>query len=588
MRLVAFFARAYPWQSLAMVVCLLLAAVSEAVGLSTLLPVLGLATEASAETGAPPPNPSPLESGIRQVLGAVGITPSLAGLIPVVIAAFWLKAVLVLLAKRQVGYTVAHVAADMRLELLRSLLSARWSYYTRQPLGAVANAMTTEAERTARSYHFVSQLVAEVIETLLYAGIALAVSWQAALGAVLGGAFTLATLNALVRRGNRAGVHQTWVLKSLLSRLTDTLQAVRMLKATGREGLVGPLLEADTQRLNRTQQKLVFSKEALMALQEPILMTIVLAGLFVAVAYWQMAIASVMVLVLVFTRALNSLNKVQRKYQIAMAEASAVWSLVELIERARSQREESHGTHPPHLERGIRLEGVGVSYDDRPVLRDLDIEIPAGELTLLVGPSGAGKSTIADLVTGLVRPDVGRVSIDGLSLDEIDIGAWRRQIGYVPQDLPMLHDSVRTNVTLGQANVSDAEVERALREASAWDFVSAMPDGMDSSVGERGTLLSGGQRQRIAVARALLHEPQLLVLDEATAALDAEAAASVWRAVQKLRGKTTILAITHQLGLVASADRAYRIEDGRAVRVATTSSPGSSGAPRVAAAAERS
>jgi ATP-binding cassette subfamily C protein len=575
MRLLRYFARAYPWESLVMVLCLLAAALAEAVGISTLLPVLSLATNPEAAT--PPANSSALERSARAVFDAVGISPTLKGLIPVIIGAFLVKAGLVLLAKRQVGYTVARIAADLRLQLLRSLLAARWSYYTRQPLGAVANAMTSETDRASRSYHFAAQLVADLMQAGLYASIAIAVSWRAALGAALGGAVTLLALNTLVHTGRRAGKRQTRVQKSLLTRLSDTLQAVKLLKASHREGLVGPLLEHDTRELYKAQRKLVLSTEALQALQEPMLITVVLLGLWLAVTRWGLPAASVVVLVFVFMRALSAVNRVQRRFQVTAAHGSAVWSLVGLIDGAREAREVATGTGEPCLQQGIRLEGVRVEYPGSTILDDLSLEIPAGCITALIGTSGAGKSTIADLVTGLVAPECGEVRIDGTPLTELDMARWRQGIGYVPQEMPMLHDSIRVNVTLGEPGVSAAQVEAALREASAWDFVAELAGGIEASVGERGTLLSGGQRQRIAIARALLHRPRLLILDEATAALDPGGEAAVWAAVEKLRGHTTVLAISHQPGVTRIADRIYRIEDGGAVQVTAGDLPAENG-----------
>ena len=140
-------------------------------------------------------------------------------------------------------------------------------------------------------------------------------------------------------------------------------------------------------------------------------------------------------------------------------------------------------------------------------------------------------------------------------------------IGYVPQETLMLHDSVRVNVTLGDPKLTDADAERALRDAGVWDVVTRLPGGLDASVGERGSLLSGGQRQRIAIARALVHEPRLLILDEATANLDLESEQAVWDTVAGLRGKTTVVAISHQPALVGVADRIYRIEGGAASRI---------------------
>jgi ATP-binding cassette subfamily C protein len=170
-------------------------------------------------------------------------------------------------------------------------------------------------------------------------------------------------------------------------------------------------------------------------------------------------------------------------------------------------------------------------------------------------------------LTGLVRPDAGRVLVDGVPLEALDLGSWRRCVGYVTQETLLFNDTIRTNVTLGDPAVGDADVERALRDAGAFDFVAARAEGLAAPVGERGGLLSGGQRQRIAIARALVHRPELLILDEATAALDPEAEAAVWASVAELRGKTTVVAISHQPTLLGVADRTYRIEKQHATRV---------------------
>jgi ATP-binding cassette subfamily C protein len=157
--------------------------------------------------------------------------------------------------------------------------------------------------------------------------------------------------------------------------------------------------------------------------------------------------------------------------------------------------------------------------------------------------------------------------VDDVPLREIDARAWRRTIGYVPQEHVLLHDTILHNVTLGDPSLGEADAERALRAAGAWDFVAEQPEGLHTPVGERGSALSGGQRQRILLARALVHEPQLLILDEATSALDPETEREVWRTLAALRGRMTLLAISHRPALVEEADRVYRLEKGRAVLV---------------------
>ena len=169
-----------------------------------------------------------------------------------------------------------------------------------------------------------------------------------------------------------------------------------------------------------------------------------------------------------------------------------------------------------------------------------------------------------------MRPDTGTVRIDGVPLEALDLERWRAMIGYVPQELFLLHDSVRLNVSLGDPELSEADVVSALRDAGALEFVNALPEGLDASVGERGMLLSGGQRQRIAIARAIVHRPQLLVLDEATAALDADHETAIWQTVARLGEHTAVVAISHQPALTQFADRVYRIQGGKVEREVST------------------
>jgi len=564
-----YFVRAYPWQSFVVLLCLLLAALTEGIGISAVLPLVSIATKSSSaveESSAP----SEYETWVRNGLERAGIEPALGSLLTLIAVAFWLKGLLLLLSKRRVGYTVAQIATDLRLGLLRALLATRWSFYTRQPVGAAANAMATEADRASNAYRYLALIASYGVEATLYTGIALAISWRATLAAALAGVFTVSVLYALVRMSSRAGRKQTRLLKSLLGRLTDALQAVKLLKATGRESSIGPLLADDTQRLNRQLQRRVLAQEAMRALQEPLLVSLVCAGLYVALDVLDMPSSSIGVLLVIFVRSLTRVNSMQSKYQAMVTESSALWSLVDLIEHAKAEREHTGGSVAPRLERSVALRDVCVSYEGRPVLDGLSLELPAGRITAIVGSSGTGKTTIVDLITGLVEPESGEITVDGTPFREIDLRAWRETVGYVPQEMLLLHDSIRTNVTFGDPDVTDAQIESALRDAGAWDFVSRLPEGIDSSVGERGALLSGGQRQRIAIARALVHRPRLLVLDEATAALDAASEAAVWTSVEQLRGKTTVVAISHQPALTKIADRVYRIENGQAIESAPT------------------
>jgi ABC-type multidrug transport system fused ATPase/permease subunit len=203
-------------------------------------------------------------------------------------------------------------------------------------------------------------------------------------------------------------------------------------------------------------------------------------------------------------------------------------------------------------------------------LRELSVAIKSGEIVGFIGASGAGKSTLVDLILGLLSPDAGSVRIDGHDMRG-NPRSWQNQIGYVPQTIYLTDDSLLRNVAFGVADgaIDEAAVWRALRAAQLEEFVRDLPEGLQTSMGERGVRLSGGQRQRIGIARALYRDPKVLFLDEATSALDTATERGVMQAVLALRGTKTIIIVAHRMSTVENCDRLYRLDHGRVVEQGT-------------------
>jgi ATP-binding cassette subfamily C protein len=567
MRLMLTFFRAYPWQTLVMLLALMFAGFAEGIGLSALLPLLNIAirSDVNSDTDAAPAELNEYERLVNDLLQAAGISPSIGVMLLIIVTGGTLKGLLLLVANKQVGYTAAKVATDLRLEMLRAVLRSRWEYYLSQPAGKLANSLATEAHRSSQAFVNGSLMITFFIQTLIYGAVAIAVSWKATLISITAGLIIVAISHfLLVRMASKAGKRQTGLLVALVSRLTDTLQSVKPLKAMAREYLANAVLAMETSRLNKTLRRQVYSTTMLNAFQEEMMIIVLAAGMFIALVQYEMPLATVLVLVIVLGKLLKQLSKVQRQYQRMVIGESAYWSIKQTIDQARETEEQLVEGRAPALLHGIRFDSVHFTYDGCRVLDGLTMEVPAGSLTMLVGPSGAGKTTIIDLLTGLLQPQSGSILIDGTSLQELDTRAWRQMIGYVPQETVLLHDSILHNVTLGDPALGEADAERALKEAGAWKFIAMLPEGINSTVGERGGKLSGGQRQRIMIARALVHRPRLLILDEATSSLDPASEAAICHTLEQLRGDLTILAISHQTALVRAADHVYRLEKGQA------------------------
>jgi ATP-binding cassette subfamily C protein len=562
MKLFFALSRSYPKQTALALGSLLLASLIEGIGLVTMLPLLATQSPDMAAR-----LPKGLTRVVQQALDFVGLTPTIGMLLLIIVTIITLKCVLVLLANRQVGFTVALVSADFRLEFIRSLLSARWEYYLRQPVGALVNSITGEVGRATMAYLHSMKIIALMAQSAVYTGIAMLVSLQATLVALVVGSMIIYLLNRFVHTSRRAGVKQSRLARSFLVRLADNMQSIKPLKAMARENLAGALLENDSSKMKRAAQRDIVSGEALRALQEPAFTILIASGLYVALVHFGMSFGSVLVLAFLLLRVLSYLGRIQRDYQRLVACESGYWAIRAEIDRAKNESESPLTGITPVLRRSIRFDNVGFKYKELWIVRNAALTIPAGGITAIVGSSGAGKTTIVDLITALLEPQEGGIWIDDLPLQQVDRRAWRRMIGYVPQDTVLLHDTVARNVTLGDPELTDADAEAALRAAGIWNFVSGLPEGLRAIVGERGGMLSGGQRQRISIARALAHKPRVLILDEATNALDAETEAAICRTLETLRGELTIIAISHQSPLVNVADRVYRIGDGKATLV---------------------
>jgi len=556
MRLLRTFVSRYPWESVFLVVALLLSGVADGIGLSALLPTLQLTLQ------DPAAERDEFTQFIGDALDRMGISPTLGILLTLILVAIITKNVLIFIASQRIGYIAADVATELRMSLLRGMIASRWAFFTRQSGGALANAMATEAWRASNAYVFAVRVLASVVEAAVYLAVAVIASWQATLLCIAAGIFVLSASHVLVRMARRAGERQTVWYRALLASLTDLLASVKTFKAMGRDQVAGEVLKFETGKLRRALRRQVLSEAGLESAQESLLALVIVGGIYLALVVFDVGLAIVTFMVLVLGQTLKRIGKVQKQYQKMLSCESAYWALRHTIEDAEAHAEQSAGTASVKLAHGIRFDHVSFAYGEHRILTDASFDIPAGKITCLVGDSGAGKTTVADLVIGLIHPDSGEVSVDGVPLADLDLETWRRSIGYVPQENLLLHDTILNNVTLGDPTLTEADAIHALEAAGASEFVGRSEEGLHAVVGERGTRLSGGQRQRIMIARALAHGPRLLILDEATSALDAATEAGICATLRSLTGQLTILTVSHQPAMADIANRVYRLRGG--------------------------
>ncbi|TDU31868.1 ATP-binding cassette subfamily C protein [Panacagrimonas perspica] len=545
-------------RNLAVAGCVVLASIFEGFGLATLLPLI-------AVLGEDPSSASGISRSILDALGRIGLSHDPRVLLAIVVAGMLLKAVMMLVALRQVGHAVADVANSLRTDLIGSLIHARWSYYVRQPIGRLNSALSSEATKAGEAYNAATQMLSQALQALVYLMVALLASWKLALVAILISGVMIASLNRLLVSAKQNARTQMRMLRGLLARLTDVLIGIKPMKAMSRQARFSLLFQRDLAVMKKASRRQVFAKHLNKVLQEPILGIFLVAGLYVALKTLQMPIGEVIMLSLLLVKIVSTVGKAQQELHNLHSHGGGFESVHGAILEARAAQEDLRAGKAPTFAQSVEFRDVVFGHAAHRTIDGVNLRIGVGDLIALTGPSGAGKTTLIDLLLGFHRPQSGDIVVDGVPLGEIDLSQWRTMIGYVPQELNLFHDTVAGNVSLGDPRFSDADIEHAIRQAGAWDFVQRLPEGVQTVVGERGGALSGGQRQRIALARALVHRPRLLILDEATSALDPESEALIVRNVADLAvsERLTVISVTHHPAWLAVASRVERLEKGR-------------------------
>jgi len=545
----------YPMHSVIVIFAIVISGLAESLSILTMLPLLQLGLVRGDNQTTINEDGSNLTEAFNIFFSSLGVEPTLIILLSLIVTMFAVKSLATLIAQAYVGIVSARVSSDLRLDLIKVLLSASWNFLTKKSSGRFSNSFSSEAQRASNTYLSAWNMVSSVIQTLMFVFASAMVSTEILFYGLGAGILIMSLLHWTVVLSRLAGQSETILMNELISRLNDTLHGIKPIIVMGLSWPILKILRRDTEGLRQAQNKQAFAMAAQGNLPEPLMIFILACGVYYGLEYTDVTLAHIFVVALFFNRMVGRITKFQKFYQMINVSQSAYHSIHEIISEAKESILPNNGSQVIRaLEKSISIKNMSFSYDQTPVFSNLNLEIPAKKLTTITGPSGVGKTTIADLISGLLSPSSGEILIDGKSQRDIDMSAWRQRIGYVPQELFLFHETIRNNITLREETINDKEIWHVLQRCGAQEFISELDEKLDTVIGERGSKLSGGQRQRIMIARALIRDPEIIILDEATTSLDPEIEKNICSSIKEISKSVTILAISHQSAMKEAAD----------------------------------
>jgi len=463
---------------------------------------------------------------------------------------------------------IGHSAiTDLRNQLYAKLIRQPIGFFQHQPAGRLISTVINDVERARLA---LSEYLADVFRQgfglLVFLAVLLKIDWRMALGSMFLLPMVVWPVGKLGRRIRRSVANSQDRLGELSQILQETVSGNRVVKAFGMEDFEISKFRVAAQGLLRETLRWVRAyalSSPLMDLLQPVVIALLLLYARQRIRLHELTLGLFVAFVYALFKSYEPVKRMGTIYQQFQQAQGATTQVFSYLDLAEEEHDAPNASPLPAFSRKIVFDQVSFSYDSTPVLREINLEARKGEVIALVGSSGGGKTTLVNLLPRFYEPTSGSIRIDGVDVREVTIRSLREQIAMVTQENILFHDTVWNNICYGLTNIPREKVIAAAQAALAHDFIMELPQGYDTVIGERGTRLSGGQRQRIAIARAILKDSPILILDEATSELDAESEMFVQKALANLMVGRTTFVIAHRLSTIRRADKILVLEDGQ-------------------------
>jgi subfamily B ATP-binding cassette protein MsbA len=498
----------------------------------------------------------------------MGLSLALQTILVTLIVFFVIKGILTYLGNVYNVHIRQYFLRNLRLTLLRNFNYIKFKSYIQWDTGRIQNVFTTETERITNSFVHYFRTLNQGVNVAVYAGFALTVDPKFASLVIVGGGFTHFVYSYFYKLSRKASRNLSSGNSKFHGLVIQHINNFKYLKATGRHLFYGKKLEETVLDIEEQNKKLGVYGAALSSIREPLMIIIVALVIYIQTQVLNEPLGPILISLLFFYRALSSLNAMQSTWNLFIKFSGSIENVESFGNELKQNKEAKNGTLIFESDfKDLTLKMVCFAYGEINVIDKVNLIIKKNESIAFVGESGSGKTTLVNIISGLLKPSQGSYLIDGKELKDLNISQFQKRVGFITQEPVIFSTSIFNNISFFAEKTEETKAcfWRAIKDAALEDFMINLNNNEDEDLGSNGVNISGGQRQRIAIARELYREIDILILDEATAALDGETERMIQDSLDQLKGKYTIITVAHRLATIKNADRVVLMDHGKIV-----------------------
>ena len=469
-----------------------------------------------------------------------------------------------------INYIKVRITSDYeektRSELLDETLKTAWPYLLKQKLGHLENVLMVDVERSASLLGQIGGAIMVITGLIMYVAVAMNISVYITLVTLILGGVMFLIFKPLIYKTRVVAYKTTRMNKKVAHYVNENILGLKAVKALDVGGKISKIAEKYFKELKKLRIRTFLINSISASSSQPV--SIIFISIVFAISYKtsNFNLASLIAVIYLIQRIFLYFQNAQSNLHGINDAYPYLRNVLDYQEKAVRYKEENKGAGRFALNDLLEFKNVNFFYQpEREVLSSVNFSIKKGEMVGLIGSSGAGKTTIVDLILRLFNPNSGTILLDGKDAKKINLKEWRKNIGYVSQDIFLMNGTIIDNIKFYSNSITNTEIEKVAKMANIYDFIQNCPDKFNTVIGDRGVLLSAGQRQRIIIARILARKPQLLILDEATSALDNESEVKIQKVIENLKGKITVFVIAHRLSTVVNSDKLLVLENGKII-----------------------